>query len=227
MSDGIFKYDGEVFWQFTNSWNVVPNNAIRQYFGGVVAQTWNTEMKESHDNLLQFENTHIRKFKGKRTKDEMYVLEKELELLKGRVDRIKKVHAKVNDNYYIKSVVECFQTEVYDRDFVKKLDTDVYFLGCNNGYIDIRNSTLYPFTKDVYVTMSTGFNYFDENNPRDESIAAEWENFIEQVLPVLDEREIFQTYFGYCLRGDHPEKIFAVMKDKSGGYCAKSKFVAA
>ncbi|KAJ3160279.1 hypothetical protein HDU88_008002, partial [Geranomyces variabilis] len=75
---------------------------------------------------------------------------------------------------------------------------------------------------------TVGYNYFDDDeNSRNDALAKDWHAFVNKVFPIPDEREIAQIYFGYCLRGDHPEKIFAVLKDRSGGFCAKSKVVQA
>ncbi|KAJ3002401.1 hypothetical protein HKX48_002348 [Thoreauomyces humboldtii] len=219
-SNGDFKYDGHEFWQFTNSWNLSPVQAVRQFFDSKVVPIWAEEMKDCSDALLLLEQKQI---KCKLDSEDKSVYE----FRKSQYSGLQAVYKAVKNNNFIKNVVECFRTDVYDKDFVEKMDIDPFYLGCNNEFVDIRTGELHPFSKEVFISKSCGYNYFDENNPRDESIAAEWEKFIKQVLPVEEIREIVQEYFGYCLRGNHPEKIFVVLKDKSGGFCAKSKFVQA
>ncbi|TPX53669.1 hypothetical protein PhCBS80983_g06244 [Powellomyces hirtus] len=107
------------------------------------------------------------------------------------------VYAITKFNSAIKNIMECFQTEVYDGDF---------------------------YIKDVLISKTVGYNYFgDDGNPPNKTLAKDWQAFVDKVFPIPDEQEIAQIYSGYCLCGDHPEKIFAVLKDRSGGFCAKSK----
>ncbi|KAI9088766.1 hypothetical protein DFS34DRAFT_698493 [Phlyctochytrium arcticum] len=107
------------------------------------------------------------------------------------------------------------------------MDTDPLKLGCNNGYIDLTDGQLKPYTLDVLISKSVGYNYFDSDHPFSEEIYNQWLDFVEKLFPIPEEREIAQIYAGYTLRGDHPEKIFVVFKDITDGNNGKTKFAQA
>ncbi|KAJ3144471.1 hypothetical protein HDU86_001803 [Geranomyces michiganensis] len=223
MSDGNFIYDGADFWQFTTNWRVVPMPCVRSFFDKVVAEAWTTDMKKICGHIQSINRT-ILEDGGRVTK----ARRQHLEFLMQQKGHIDGVYAVTKFNSAIKSIMECFQTEVYDGDFVKNLDTNPFYLGCNNGYLDIRTGTLHKYANDVLISKTVGYNYFDDDeNSRNDALAKDWDSFVNKVFPIPGEQEIAQIYFGYCLRGDHPEKIFAVLKDRSGGFCAKSKVVQA
>ncbi|KAJ3003342.1 hypothetical protein HKX48_001803 [Thoreauomyces humboldtii] len=133
----------------------------------------------------------------------------------------------LKSNTAISNIVSCFQVIVYESNFDATLDTNIYHLGCNNGYIDIRTGKVQPYTKETRISKSVGYDYFTDGVEYSQDLAKEWNTFVEQIFPIAEERQIAQEYFGYCLLGNHPEKIFAVFKDVSGGYCGKSNFVQA
>ncbi|KAJ3022760.1 hypothetical protein HDV00_001358, partial [Rhizophlyctis rosea] len=57
----------------------------------------------------------------------------------------------------------------------------------------------------------------------DPVIYEEVKALLAKVIPLEEERHVFQQWIGYCLRGDHPEKLVVIFKDKSGGGNGKSK----
>ncbi|KAJ3030340.1 hypothetical protein HDV00_008980 [Rhizophlyctis rosea] len=129
----------------------------------------------------------------------------------------------LESDHGIDAIVNCFRSEVYDPTFHQRRDSDPNLLGCDNGYVDIRDGSFHPHCKDVLITRSVGYFYFESENDYDPAIMKEVEAFVNQVMPLSDELRFFQQYSGYCLRGDHPEKIVVIFKDKSGGWNSKSK----
>ncbi|KAI8584973.1 hypothetical protein BDZ88DRAFT_456413 [Geranomyces variabilis] len=129
----------------------------------------------------------------------------------------------LSNNRNLKNIVECLRTVCLDEKFVEKLDTNPFHIGCDNIYIDIRTGEQFPYTKDVLMTKTVGYTY----DVSDGNLCSEWLEFVSQILPRQEELEIFHKYVGYCIRGDHPEKIFAFLVDKSGGYNGKSKMLTA
>ncbi|KAJ3038142.1 hypothetical protein HK097_003262 [Rhizophlyctis rosea] len=149
------------------------------------------------------------------------------DLGKDEREHFEKLLESLKNNKFVNDTIGIFKTLVFDATFEKRLDTDYLFLGCNNGYIDLKTGKLYPHRKDVLISKSVGFDYFDKSNKFDTKLDTEWHENVKRTFPVKDERNIVKTYMGYCLRGDHPEKIFAICKDKQDGNNVKSKFVQA
>ncbi|KAJ3054274.1 hypothetical protein HK097_002211 [Rhizophlyctis rosea] len=113
---------------------------------------------------------------------------------------------KLKTNKFVNNTVNMLQTIVYDEKFMKKLDADPMLLGAANGYIDIRTGKLHPHSKDVLISKSVGYDFFDDEHPFDKEIKEQWDDAVKKFFPKKDERRFAQTYMGYCLRGDHPEK---------------------
>lgn len=94
---------------------------------------------------------------------------------------------------HITHIVKTFQTTVYDATFLGRIDNDPMLLGCNNGVVNIATGQLQPFTKDVIVTKTTGYDYFDgENVVYDETVNQQWLEMTTKWFPEEDERKLAQ-----------------------------------
>lgn len=200
VSDGAFVFDDAQFWHFDSRWKPAVSEVVRGFMQKYLNPIWKAEIK----HLI-----------GKGKKADAKV--------KHRLKQAKNGQKMLENNSQIKSIVQTFQSEVHDGGFVSRLDTDPMKVGCENGYIDLKDGLLRPYAQDVLITKSVGYNYFTDENEKDPTLRAQWLDYVEKVWPIKEERDVAQTYFGYCLRGDHPEKVFAIFKDKTDGYNAKSK----
>ncbi|TPX53691.1 hypothetical protein PhCBS80983_g06230 [Powellomyces hirtus] len=215
LFDDTCVFDGCDFWLFLNKWNVVTDTDIR-----VELKTRVNPIFHKWELELQLEKQHLAG-KLKEDKDDA------LRVLKSKITACEKALILLTDNGQIGSIVNCLKTEVYESKFLDKADSDPFIVGCNNGYIHLRDGLLHPYTKDIIVTRTVGFDYFADDVQPDDSIRNAWKHFTEQIFPVPEEREAAQIAAGYCLRGDHPEKVIFVFTDKSNGDNGKSKFTQA
>ena len=75
-----------------------------------------------------------------------------------------------------------------------------------------------------YVSRSVGYDWpnFDPANPGqplnlDPDAEREFSDFLAQILPVPEERDLLLRYLGYAMLGSHQEKYLAIFTDKRGG----------
>ena len=75
-----------------------------------------------------------------------------------------------------------------------------------------------------YVSRSVGYDWpnFDPANPGqplnlDPDAEQEFSDFLAQILPVPEERDLLLWYLGYAMLGSHQEKYLAIFTDKRGG----------
>ena len=75
-----------------------------------------------------------------------------------------------------------------------------------------------------YVSRSVGYEWpnFDPANPGqplnlDPDAEREFSDFLPQIFPVPEERDLLLRYLGYAMLGSHQEKYLAIFTDKRGG----------
>ena len=211
MTHDIFVNDGKNVWMFQERWQkiLVKCEDVRKAMSTHLNPTW--------EERIRFLNELL-----KNTEDE---IKKEEIVRQIRVARYGK--QLLNSTSDIKSIVDCFKTIIHDSTPLDRCDKDPLKLGCQNGYIDIIDMKLKPYTKDIFITRSIGYDYFESEEQKCTDFRNEWLDFVTKFFPIVEERQIAQIYAGYCLRGDHPEKIFCVFKDKIDGNNGKTKFATA
>lgn len=92
------------------------------------------------------------------------------------------------------------------KTFESILDNDIYLVGLNNGVYDLNEHRFRPTRSDDYVSMSTGNNYIEYtwNDPTIILI----NQFIEQVLPVVEQRTFVMRLLASFLDGHVLEYIY-------------------
>lgn len=118
-----------------------------------------------------------------------------------------------------KGILRTVITQLHDASLDARWDSNKDLLGLNNGCVDLAAGTFRANTKDDYLMMSCRYNWAETV---DVSLEAEVEDFFAQVYPVEQERRLFQQWAGYCLRGEHNEKLIMLLTDRRSGFNAKS-----
>ena len=149
-------------------------------------------------------------------------LKKKREELVNAYKAVRHGFAYIRRDGHLGSILNSLRNKLHDPDLDEQLDGDPYLMGFENGVMDLRTCQLRPGTPDDLITMSTGYPYFDDYNPREESAVDSFGTFIKSVYPVAEEREGIQKYAGYCLLGLHNEKKFAIFNDVCDGGNGKS-----
>ena len=116
-------------------------------------------------------------------------------------------------------LIEACKETLLDCDLLNKLDKRQNLFAFTNKICDLNTLEIRNIEPEDMISLTTGYDY-DEHI--DIEIQEEFEEFLRQIYPIDDEREFIQTYFGYCLRGDHPEKILLFLTDTRNGYNGKS-----
>ena len=105
--------------------------------------------------------------------------------------------------------------------FAEKLDTNLDLFTVDNGCFD--SSSGRPVLRDVrkedYVKTTTGWSY-DRDLARKHR--REVEDFLEQVLPVPEERRVVLSYYAQLLSGRRRVKKFLALTDRRAGNNGKS-----
>ena len=85
-------------------------------------------------------------------------------------------------------------------------------LNCKNGVIDMRTGELFP------AHAAYGFTYRLDTDYIPGARSAAWEEFLEETLPPLEEREFFQELIGYIATGEtREEKAVYIYGPMRGG----------
>lgn len=143
--------------------------------------------------------------------------------------RIKQIKTKLlaavdveQSNSKRKQIVDSVVIELNRSELRGQWDSRADLLGVNNGVVMLDTCEFRAARKDDYITMSTGYDYLEV---WDADVEAQLQEFLERCYPVEEERKFVQRYSGYCLTGDHREKIF-LMLNVRGGYNGKSTFLS-
>ena len=151
-------------------------------------------------------------------------LKKKREELVNAYKAVRSGFAYIRRDGHLGSILNSLRNKLHNPDLDEELDGDPYLMGFENGVMDLRTCELRRGRPDDLITMSTGYPYFDEYNPREESAMDSFGTFIKSVYPIPEEREALQKYAGYCLLGIHNEKKFALFTDVCDGSNGKSTF---
>ena len=113
----------------------------------------------------------------------------------------------------------------YDKDFMNKLNTNLYLLGCSNCIIDFENREYRKGKHDDYVSISTNLNYFplsyyEKNNQQE---IDQINDFMSQLFPDEDLRSYMWEHLASTLLGTNENQTFNIYT--GSGANGKSKLV--
>jgi P4 family phage/plasmid primase-like protien len=104
------------------------------------------------------------------------------------------------------------------RNFIKRLDSNNYLIGFENGVYDLNKLEFRDGNYDDYVTMSVGYNYNDTYSDKYKDLL----KFLEDIQPNKEERDYMLTYLSIGLVGNLLE-LFTILT--GCGRNGKSKIV--
>ncbi len=96
----------------------------------------------------------------------------------------------------------------YNRLFYKKLDTNLYLIGFNNGVYDLKRSEFRDGKPDDYISISTNNDYIDYDEDCEE--IHEINTFLSQVLPQDNIKEYVMTLLSSFLEGHNADEKFNI-----------------
>jgi hypothetical protein len=132
----------------------------------------------------------------------------------------------IGSNQGGKAVFERSINNMWDDGFRALLDAKLDIIPFDNGAYELSSATFRPLRWDDYVVKKIGYDYVPSEHVPVEHRALV-DRFFEQVLPVVDERELVLTMLGSALSGRLDNKKFLVLQDERGGDNGKSMVVRA
>ena len=134
--------------------------------------------------------------------------EEEKEQYKKKGKEVLDIVTKLGSTSFKDNVMKECKELFYKKDFVKKLDTNPFLIGFENGVYDLKKGELREGRSEDYIEMNTEINKidFDHTNENWEDL----KNFIETVFYEEEIKTYFLTYLATCLQGHNAEEKFRI-----------------
>ena len=194
-----------LWYQFqTHRW-VLINDAVE------LRKRLSKEVIDHYDNLDKF------------LADEIAITEDDdvKELKRKKKETIGKIIKQLKMTTFKGNIIKECGEFFYDPKFEEKLDTNVEFIGFNNGVYDLAEMTFRDGMPEDYISYSTKINYETYDEEEDEYIDVK--KFIEQVLPRRIIREYVMTLMSTFLSGSTSSEKFHIWTGSGGN--GKSKLI--
>ena len=175
------------------------------------------------DNWYKYEN-HRWENIGKRNMNLRHIIQPKLkeiyeELVTYYKDnddtvKVKSIKQIINsfDDTIVKNNIISELTEIYSinnnpkRDFTKKLDSNNYLIGFDNGIFDIKEFRFREGSADDFITMNVNYEYQENHTEKYNELL----KFLEDIQPNKDERDYMLTYLSIGLFGNLLE-LFTIL----------------
>ena len=111
------------------------------------------------------------------------------------------------DPFQNKIISQC-KVELYDGEFLRKMDENRNLIGCENGVLDLELGIFRPGEPGDYVTFTTGLFYqeFSEGSFEEKEL----QEYLLKVFPNPNLRRYFLDFMSSCLKGGNENKRFLV-----------------
>lgn len=142
---------------------------------------------------------------------------------KNKIKAIKELLKYCNNTQTKNQIIEEIITLKYEENngeinFLKKLDSNYYLLGFNNGVYDFKNMQFRETRPNDYVSMSVGYDFNDKYSEHIDEL----KQFLEDILPIKEDRDYLLQYLANSITGNH----FELLSILSGvGRNGKSKLI--
>lgn len=209
----LFHYEKQWYFYRNHLWRREKKEEVYNALADMSKELLERLLFCLHDKKIELD---LHGDESKETKDER-------KLIKLQYANILKGTKYIQKNHNVKNIREMAENRLY-RNIDDAMDVDPYLLGCENGILVLEEENIHfrAGKPDDMISLSVGYNYFDDSNVFDNEIWNQVESFVKQIYPIDEEREIIQIYFGYCLLGLHNEKFALMLTDLRSGFNAKS-----
>ena len=103
--------------------------------------------------------------------------------------------------------------------FINSLNTKAYLIGFDNGVYDLGKKLFRPGRKEDMISMSVNYDFPKEYSENKENLI----NFLEEILPIDEDREYFLKYLSTALIGLNECELFTILT--GSGRNGKSKLI--
>ena len=116
---------------------------------------------------------------------------------------------KTNDkNNIMREAMEIF----YDKEFVKKMDSNKYLLCFNNGVVDFKTKIFRDGYPQDYITKTTDINYIPFDRETYGTIMDELIDFMEKLFPIASLCSYMWDHLASCLIGTNLNQTFNIYR---------------
>jgi P4 family phage/plasmid primase-like protien len=140
------------------------------------------------------------------------ISEENRDKIKNEIDTITKQLIKLkntcNKNNIMREACEIF----FDKDFIKKTDTNEYLVCFNNGVFDFRSGVFRDGNPLDYVTKTTGIDYvpFEKIQQKNPEKVQEVMDFMDKLFPIQSLNTYMWQHLASCLIGVDPNQTFNI-----------------
>jgi putative DNA primase/helicase len=92
----------------------------------------------------------------------------------------------------------------------KELDADAYLFNTPTGTVNLLSGDIADCSRADLITKVAGAGLDDDGDQDHDGGAAEWESFLERILPDEDVRAFVQRFFGYAMLGKVTEHVMPI-----------------
>lgn len=123
-------------------------------------------------------------------------------------NNVRKLMTKLNNQTFKNGVIRECADMIYDPNFLRNLDENIYLICFENGVYDLEQNCFRDGCPDDYVSLCTGYKYmeYDEND----EVAIEINDFMKKIQTDEIMREYLLTLLSTCLAGSIKEESFYV-----------------
>lgn len=117
---------------------------------------------------------------------------------------------RLKQNKFLNAILEMCKMFMYDSTFFKKLDKNRFYIGCENGIIDLSvgDGIFREGRPDDYVSKSTGLYFKDYTGEEDDFL--ETEQLFHKTFPDPEKLQFIYDVWTMALQGRNSDKIFVV-----------------
>lgn len=125
-----------------------------------------------------------------------------------RLERCRKIISSLKTVAFENKIIDQCKVELYDGEFLKKMDENRNLLGCENGVLDLELGIFRPGEPGDYITFTTGIFY--QNYTEGAFEDRELQEYLLKVFPNPNLRQYFKDFMSSCLKGGNENKRFLV-----------------
>jgi phage/plasmid-associated DNA primase len=130
----------------------------------------------------------------------------EIEKIEEKIKKCSALIKKLETDKHIKAVMRMAKTLFYQRDFMKKLDTNPDIVCFTNGVYDLESEEFRDGRPDDYITICTNNEYKELS--WNAEVVKECMSFIKKTFVNPNERKYALQYLASCWRGKNINKTF-------------------
>lgn len=199
--------DKHWFMFYNNRWHVDKGVTLRKQLSEEVYEIYKNKLKELHESLKKITDS-IEDSSNDETALTRFEKEKEktTDLISKTSQATQKLKKTASKNNIYK---ECFEL-FYDNQFIRKLNSDKWLLGFDNGVVDFRSKVFRSGIPEDYITKSTCISYIPVLDETHTQIKNDIIEFMSKLFPVQELNKYMWEHLASCLIGENITQTFNI-----------------